>query len=375
MRQAVSFVLCVSALVLRGAERPRVDFIENILEQSDMAYTTGMKNLVGEVVKAAGADAAQEAALAKAADAAVKEKMERSQNDLWSTWDSMQIDGQVNQAAYWQAYQKLPAAQMTPERFPVWEEAVKQTLNKEQFTKWEVVAKAKRDRIDKAVQTCLDKGREMWVTKRTELRTAFVESLADQLGLSADQSKALLSGSVEAVKTAATKWGGEVEARLRNYVKTAFIGQADAQLQNLENGTMAMGGEDDEVALQAEVDAWEDLVKKVLTPDQHAKLVAQEERKRERRLLSVSQVIVAEIDRKVLLSDQQREKLEELVRRSVRSSEARVEMLLSLPYVNSEMLLALASGVKEEEIKSILEPGQWTGWKEASTRVSLYLDR
>ena len=375
MRLAFGLVICVSVLLLQGAERPRVDFIENILEQSDMAYTTGMKNLVGEVVKAAGADATQAASLTKAADAAVKEKMERSRNDLWSTWDSMQIDGQVNQAAYWQAYQKLPAAQMTPERFPVWEEAVKHTLNKDQLAKWELVAKAKRDRIDKAVQTCLDKGREMWVSKRTELRTTFVESLSDQLGLSPEQSQALLSGSVDAVKTASAKWGGEVEARLRNYVKTAFIGQADAQLQNLENGTMAMGGDDDEVALQAEVAAWEVLVRKVLNADQHAKLVAQEQRKRERRLLSVSQVIVAEIDRKVLLSDQQRQKLEEAVKRAVKSSEARVEMLLSLPYVNSEMLMALASDLKDDEIKSILDPGQWAGWKEAATRVSLYLDR
>jgi hypothetical protein len=370
-------VLGVSLLCLAAsaAERPYVQFITDILDQSQNAYSTGMRNLVTEVAKAAGTDDAQNTKLQEAADSAVKMKMTRSEEDLWKVWDEMQVDGKVNQVAYWQVYRTQPNAQITPERLPPWEEGLRAVLNPEQLAKWEVVAAAKRARIDKAVQGCVDKGREAWVAKRKELRLALVDSLAANHQLAPPQADSFRTGVSTLVNDAATRWGAALERLARDYVKTAFIGQADDRLSALEAGSLNFGTEGDEEAVRAEETAWRALVQATLTAEQFQKYAEAEDRRQARRLAAIAQVVVAEVDRKVLLTAAQRAKLEPVVQKIVTTDRARVEALMGQNYVNSEMLLAVINAVNEADVKTILDPEQWAGWKEAASRMAYFLDR
>ena len=368
-------LLLMLALPCHAAERPQVQFINDILQQSDAAYSTGMRNLVGEVVKEAGVDPAKAAELQEVADAAVKTKMDKSKEDLWAVWDKLAVNDEVNQVAFWQAYRKLPNAQLTPERFPVWDEGLRRVLTPEQFGKWEKLAATKRARIDKAVATCLQKGREAWVVKRMEIRNALAESLITVHQLPEAQAKALRTGVSTLVTESSGKWGQQLEAQIRDYVKTAFIGQAEDRLQALENGGLNFNSEGDEEALKQEDNGWMELVKSVLTADQLAQYQAGEAKKAERRLSSIAQVVVAEVDRKVLLTADQRAKLEPIVRKVIVASQAKLESLLSQTYVNSEMLLGVFGSIKEDEVKQILEPEQWDGWKESAARMSYFMEQ
>lgn len=363
------FFLCVPG---NAQERPHVAFIEDILTQSDIAYGTGMKNLVAEVVKVAGADAAQTATLNKAADAAVKEKMDRSREDLWKVWDELQVNEEVNQVAFWNAYRKMPNAQMTPERLPQWEEALKTTLNAEQFAKWEKLAADRRARIDKAIAASLEKGRESWVQKRTESRLTFAESVVHSYQLSEKQSADLKQGVVKVVEESAKSWGNALEKQLRDYLKTAFLGGADERLQAVEGGAMNFGTDNDETTMKIEEAAWSTLLRGTLNAEQLQRYESAEQERRKRRLASLVRVVVAEVDRKVLLTASQRAKLEPLVMQVVEAHAIKMEGLLAQNYVNSEMLLGVVSLVKEDEVKPILDKEQWDGWREAATRMAYF---
>ncbi len=367
----ISLWLCAAACV-QAQERPHVQFIEDILTQSDIAYGTGMKNLVAEVAKVAETDAAQTTALTKAAEAAVKEKMDKSREDLWKVWDELQINEEVNQVAFWNAYRQMPNAQVTPEKLPVWEEALKSTLNADQYGKWEALAAERRARIDKAVAACLAKGKEAWVIKRTATRQAYAESMAQAYQLSGEQAAALRQGVGGVVTQSSEAWGDVLERQLRDYLKTAFLGGADERLQAVENGALNFGADNDEATLKREEEAWTALVRQTLNTSQMQQFEAAEAARRERRLRSLVRVVVAEVDRKVLLTASQRAKLEPLVHQVVEANALKLEGLLAQNYVNSEMLLGVASLLKDEQVKPILEKEQWDGWREAATRMAYY---
>jgi hypothetical protein len=375
MRSLIIGLILISPAIT-AQERPHVPFIEDILAQSDTAYTTGMKCLVSEIAKDCATTPEQTAKLNEAAMAAVKTKMDLSRTDLWAVWDKLAIDGEMaNQLAFWQTYRKIPNSSLTPERLPVWEEAVKATLNPEQFGKWEVLAKGKRDRIDKAVLAALDKARADWIAKRTEARTSLAAAIIAQHQLTPAEADALKLGVAEVINQSVASWGKGLETTLREYVKTAFLGQADARLAALENGGATMGNETDEVALKAEDAAWEALLQKTLTPTQLASYQAAAAQKTARRVEALGQVVVSEIDRKVLLTQDQRQKLQPLVTSAIQEQLAKMEALLAQSYVNTEMLLCILPKLDEANVKSMLQPDQWTAWREAAAKSAYFFDQ
>jgi len=361
---------------ITAQERPHVPFIEDILAQSDTAYTTGMKGLVSEIAKDCAATPEQTAKLNEAAMAAVKLKMDLSRTDLWAVWDKLAIDGEMaNQLAFWQTYRKIPNSALTPERFAVWEDAVKATLNPEQLGKWEVLAKGKRDRIDKAVLAALEKARADWIAQRTEARTALAAAIIAQHQLTPTEADALKLGVAEVINQSVFSWGKGLETTLREHVKTAFLGQADARLAALENGGATMGNETDEVALKAEDAAWEALLQKSLTPAQLTSYQAAAAQKAARRVEALGRVVVSEIDRKVLLTQEQRQKLQPLVSTAIKAQLAKIEALMAQSYVNTEMLLCILPKLDEAFVKSMLQPDQWTAWREAAAKSAYFFDQ
>jgi hypothetical protein len=158
-------------------------------------------------------------------------------------------------------------------------------------------------------------------------------------------------------------------------VKTAFLGQADASLAALENGGASMGNETDEVALKAEDEAWEALLQKSLTPAQLTSYQAAAVQKAARRVEALGRVVVSEIDRKVLLTQEQRQKLQPLVTTAIQQQLAKMEALMAQSYVNTEMLLCILPKLHEPSVKSMLQPDQWTAWREAAAKSAYFFDQ
>ena len=201
-------VLCVLAVPSFAEEDPKVPFIDQTLQRSDDFYSGGMKSLVEDVVKTAEIkDEAKIDALRKAADASVKDKMDKSKYGLWKTWREMQRDGEVDQNQFWTAYRKLPEAILTPDRSPIWAEALKATLSADEQVKWAAEETKRRTRIEKAIQDYLTKGRETWKSQRIDNRKAQAEELITQTALDVANAQTLRDGIPGTIERSLGSWG------------------------------------------------------------------------------------------------------------------------------------------------------------------------
>ena len=350
---------------------PKVPFIDQTLQRSDDFYSSGMKSLVDDVVKTASIVVEDKInALRKAADAAVRDKMEKSKHGLWKTWREMSRDGEVDQNQFWTAYRKLPEAILTPDRSPLWSEALKTILTVDELAKWSGEETKRRTRIEKAIQDYLTRGRDAWKTQRVDNRKIQAEELITQTKLDAAASQGLREGIDGAIKRSLVAWGKGLEKQIREYVKSAFLGGAEDRIQQLEGGQINFGNAAEPEAVAAEETEWRALLKSKLTAEAYAVFEQQENQRIERRVRALAMLAVAELDRKLRLTDRQRSSLETKFTETIRTNKAKVDSMLGQTYANTEIVLMVCSGVPSADVKEMLEPDQMEVWHDVASRYS-----
>ena len=364
---AVSFSSSPSA---SAQEEAKVPFIEQTLQRSDDFYSSGMKSLVGDVVKVTGVAGEVVQELQKVATAAVKDKMDKSKVGLWKTWHAMQKDGEVDQIQFWNSYRKLPEAILTPDRSPIWEEGLKRLLKPDELAKWDAEATKRRTRIEKAIADYLDRGRKLWKDQRVETRKAQVEELVTINSLDAVTTSKVRNGIEEAVTSALPAWGKGLEKSIREYVKSAFLGGADDRVQALEGGQINFGSASEPEAVVAEETGWRGLLKQSLSAEQFGQWEAREQQRLDRRMRAMAMMTVAELDRKLRLTMSQRSTLEERFLKVIREGKSKVDALFAQNYANSEIMLMVLNGIPDAEVKSLLEEEQLVVWREVASRYS-----
>lgn len=364
---AVSFSSSPSA---SAQEEAKVPFIEQTLQRSDDFYSSGMKSLVGDVVKVTGVAGEVVQELQKVATAAVKDKMDKSKVGLWKTWHAMQKDGEVDQIQFWNSYRKLPEAILTPDRSPIWEEGLKRLLKPDELAKWDAEATKQRTRIEKAIADYLDRGRKLWKDQRVETRKAQVEELVTINCLDAVTTSKVRNGIEEAVTSALPAWGKGLEKSIREYVKSAFLGGADDRVQALEGGQINFGSASEPEAVVAEETGWRELLRQSLSGEQFGQWEAREQQRLDRRMRAMAMMTVAELDRKLRLTMSQRSTLEERFLKVIREGKSKVDALFAQNYANSEIMLMVLNGIPDAEVKSLLEDEQLVVWREVASRYS-----
>ena len=364
---AVSFSSSPSA---SAQEEAKVPFIEQTLQRSDDFYSSGMKSLVGDVVKVTGVAGEVVQELQKVATAAVKDKMDKSKVGLWKTWHAMQKDGEVDQIQFWNSYRKLPEAILTPDRSPIWEEGLKRLLKPDELAKWDAEATKQRTRIEKAIADYLDRGRKLWKDQRVETRKAQVEELVTINSLDAVTTSKVRNGIEEAVTSALPAWGKGLEKSIREYVKSAFLGGADDRVQALEGGQINFGSASEPEAVVAEETGWRELLRQSLSGEQFGQWEAREQQRLDRRMRAMAMMTVAELDRKLRLTMSQRSTLEERFLKVIREGKSKVDALFAQNYANSEIMLMVLNGIPDAEVKSLLEDEQLVVWREVASRYS-----
>ena len=364
---AVSFSSSPSA---SAQEEAKVPFIEQTLQRSDDFYSSGMKSLVGDVVKVTGVAGEVVQELQKVATAAVKDKMDKSKVGLWKTWHAMQKDGEVDQIQFWNSYRKLPEAILTPDRSPIWEEGLKRLLKPDELAKWDAEATKRRTRIEKAIADYLDRGRKLWKDQRVETRKAQVEELVTINNLDAVTTSKVRDGIDGAVSSALPAWGKGLEKSIREYVKSAFLGGADDRVQALEGGQINFGSASEPEAVVAEETGWRGLLKQSLSAEQFGQWEAREQQRLDRRLRAMAMMTVAELDRKLRLTTSQRSTLEERFVKVISEGKSKVDALFAQNYANSEIMLMVLNGIPDAEVKSLLEEEQLVVWREVASRYS-----
>ncbi len=364
---AVSFSSSPSA---SAQEEAKVPFIEQTLQRSDDFYSSGMKSLVGDVVKVTGVAGEVVQELQKVAAAAVKDKMDKSKVGLWKTWHAMQKDGEVDQIQFWNSYRKLPEAILTPDRSPIWEEGLKRLLKPDELAKWDAEATKRRTRIEKAIADYLDRGRKLWKDQRVETRKAQVEELVTINSLDAVTTSKVRNGIEGAVTSALPAWGKGLEKSIREYVKSAFLGGADDRVQALEGGQINFGSASEPEAVVAEETGWRELLRQSLSGEQFGQWEAREQQRLDRRMRAMAMMTVAELDRKLRLTMSQRSTLEERFLKVIREGKSKVDALFAQNYANSEIMLMVLNGIPDAEVKSLLEEEQLVVWREVASRYS-----
>jgi hypothetical protein len=365
-------LLLVFSVVARAEETdPKVPFIDQTLQRSDDFYSGGMKSLVEDVVKTAEIkDDGKINALRKAAELAVRDKMDKSKYGLWKTWREMSRDGEVDQNQFWTAYRKLPEAILTPDRSPIWADALKANLSIDEQTKWMTEEVKRRTRIEKAIQDYLTKGRDTWKVQRIDNRKAQAEELITQTKLDAQQAQGLREGIDGAISRSIGAWGKGLEKQIREYVKSAFLGGAEDRIQQLEGGQINFGYASEPDALAAEEVEWRALLKSKLPAEGYASFEQREQQRNERRVRALGMLAVSELDRKLRLTEQQRSTLETKLTEVIRTHKAKIDTMLSQSYANSEIVLMVCNGVPASDAKAMLEPDQLEVWHEMMARYS-----
>ena len=367
-------VIITALLMLPGLlwaqQEPEVPFIDQTLQRSDDFYSSGMKTLVGDVVKVTGAGARAVEELQKIAAEAVADKMAKSKVGLWKVWHAMQKDGEVDQMQFWNAYRKLPEASLTPDRSPIWEDGLRKWLNPQELVKWEAEVAKRRERIEKAIADYLNRGREQWKSLRVEARRAQVEELIEAGKLNAETAQRLRVGVEEVVGKSLPAWGKGLEKSIREYVKSAFLGGADDRIQALEGGQVGFGNVAEPEAVALEEAGWRGLLEQTLEKATYAEWDAREQQRAERRVKAMAMLAVSEVDRKLRLTERQRASMETLLAGVIRSAKPKIDAMLAQSYSNSEVLLMVLNGVPEFEVQKCLEPDQVKGWRVMASRYS-----
>lgn len=356
---------------LVAQDPPHVPFIDQTLQRSDDFYSTGMKSLVDEVVKVSGiSDENKISELKKAAQAAVADKMAKSKVGLWKVWHAMARNGDVDQTQFWNAYRKLPEAILTPDRSPIWEQALKEWLTEPERTKWEVEAAKRRDRIEKAIADYLERGRDEWKEQRLEARKVQVEELIVQHQLDAETAQKLRDGLVPAVTASLSAWGKGMEKNIREYVKSAFLGGAEDRLQMLEGGQINFGTAAEPEAIHAEDATWQALLKQSLSGPAFAEYESREQQRSQRRNHALTLLAVSEVDRHLRLTPTQRSKMESTLGAVIHDSRARIDLMMAQNYTSSEFILMVLNGVPQAALTELLQTDQQPVWHELAARYA-----
>ncbi len=372
--KALYFCLCLLVPVLcLGAETEfteKVLFIEQTLERSTDFYGNGMKTLVDDVMKVTAAPEEKKEQLLKAAAEAVADKMAKSKTGLWKTWKEMSKDGQVEQIQFWNTYRKLPEAILTPDRSPKWTEALPRILTADELAKWTAEETTRRARIEKAIQDYLKRGRDDWRSKRLEARRSEINELVDQQKLPDATAKGLRDNVEAAVDSSLGSWGHALEKQIREYVKSAFLGGAEDRVRALEGGQTNFGYTNDAEGTKAEAEAWRGMLLKQLDPAAFSAWEVREVKRADRRVEALTMMTVAELDRKLRLTPDQRQHLEPLISKAVRESKVKLDAFLTQTPANSELLMMVVNGIPPAEVSSVIDADQLAGWREVKERYS-----
>jgi hypothetical protein len=368
---ALAWPAALLAQASAEAQSPdEVPFIRQTLDNSTTFYGTGMKTLVAEVIQQAKLDEAKAAELTKAAEAAVEEKMVKSRTGLWNTWKELAVGGKVNQNAFWTTYRKLPEAIFTPEKSEHWTAALNRLLTADQLKLIGGDMEKRKARVEKAIADSLARGRDEWKTRRMDLRKAQAEALAKELALPVDAASQLAAGIQGSLAKGAAVWGQKVERDLREYLKGALMGGAEDRIAAVEAGNLNVAVGSDATADSTEETAWQEHVKTSLPAEAAQRVQQQAQARKLRRAKAVAGMTVAELDRKLRLSQTQRQQIEPLFIELVTQQETKMDLLMGQSYLNTDMLLMLLNGVEPKSFNALLSPEQQKVWPDMAQQYA-----
>jgi hypothetical protein len=245
-----------------------------------------------------------------------------------------------------------------PEEHSAWTSAVKGVLTPAQLAAWEKIVAEERQKLKAEIGDRLT----AWLTPGRQALEESIFAKSDEMSRSlklpkerADQLKSLAKDAVDACMA---KWRDRQEKWLADMPD-------EQRRQMLKNRQVYFAPNADEVP--EEMPAWKTGLNKLLSVDERKQLEAEAADHTARSAHAFDRLMVAEIDARVALTADQRQRIEPICQ-SVAAKN--VGMLTPTPgpgYQQIDIIDLLSAGLKssEKEVQAILEPIQWRHWLDA----------
>ncbi|MDB6004322.1 MAG: hypothetical protein JWR15_1309, partial [Prosthecobacter sp.] len=232
-----------------------------------------------------------------------------------------------------------------------WNEAVAKILPAESLAQWHKADKEERAKAEAEV-TDMIKPSEQQAEQQMEMTMdAEIDSMVAALSLTKERQQALEKLSKEAIqdslKLARKGWLQQA----KNY---------SASDRKRIRGNVYFGINEEQHAIKQPT--WTEGIKKLLTEPERTRMAADSKQRDQRTSLAISRACLAEMDKILMLSEEQRAKLEPVVMEAMQPiTEQRRQQYWSY---NAAQLFQTAGKAKEEKVRAVLDDVQWKHWRE-----------
>ncbi len=241
----------------------------------------------------------------------------------------------------------------------VWEEAAAGVLSAEQISRWHKTDKEERSKAESDVADMI-KPSEQQAEQQMEITMgAEIDGMVMALDLNKERQKALEQLSKESIQESLKQARKGWLQQARNYSVTE---------RKRIRGNVYFGVNEDLQAIKLPI--WKEGIKKLLTEEERTRITTENKQREQRNSLAISRVCLAEMDKMLALSQEQRTQFEPLLVELMQPlMDQRRQQYWSY---NVTQLFQNAGKVKEEMARAILDDVQLKHWKEliASTNNS-----
>jgi hypothetical protein len=193
----------------------------------------------------------------------------------------------------------------SPEETKAWKEGVKAALSAEQFAAVEKLEKERREEMVKEFKDFLDASEDQLGQRVDMAMERHLQSILLYGSIDEERSKKLKEAAAAAVKETLSEWRKRAEKKLLAMDERS----REQMMQN--NGFMGLDSTEED-SKPENLDVWKTAVKGLIKEDELKAIEARRGEVKKRRASALAMVVVADADRFLGLSEEQRNKLLEL---------------------------------------------------------------
>lgn len=232
-----------------------------------------------------------------------------------------------------------------------WEKAAADVLPAEQLAQWNKTDKEERSKAESEITDMIKPSEQQAEQQMEIVMSAEIDGMVMALNLSKERQKALEQLSKDAIQESLKQARKGWLQQARNYSVTE---------RKRARGNIYFGVTDDLQAIKLPI--WTDGIKKLLTDEERTRMTAENKQREQRSSMAISRICLAEMDKMLALSQEQRTQLEPLLGELMQPlMDQRRQQYWSY---NAAQLFQNAGKVKDEMVRAILDDVQLKHWKE-----------
>lgn len=243
-----------------------------------------------------------------------------------------------------------------PDEDPGWKEALRKTLTPAQLDAIDKVAGERERKLDEQISNYLKPFVEQTRQARAASLATEIEDMKSILALPEDRVKALEAKA----QSSADRAGESMHKRAAKTLR-AMQEQQRATVIASGRSVINAGEEEGDDAESDELGdgGWKKAVAEILKEDERKRLESAAAKRAERTARALAMMFVAEMDRRVQFSSEQRGKMELIAKKALAEKARNMSG-------NEGVNLTHATLFNSVEVKAVLDGGQWGRWETAS---------